>query len=253
MARHSLAIFIFALAVSTLVQSQQASKPDIFDRVCEKNISFAWVPRGGEVVSETPDFASKWVAKNSSKHPNLCFGQSPVSGISNYLLVFSSSVSAYRGVHPTIKTTTTVNPISGDGRATDSQGNTWSYTFEGSATTTTTTNENVPYTDTSNTLFLRSYTQYGKLISERWYTFTRRQGGDDGDTAVFNVVSSLRGFISNSDSLASSFRTSRNIPRRGTLNKFWSWSRQQLEHNQCHGPFNFFPSALNLVNISNRF
>jgi hypothetical protein len=70
----------------------------------------------------------------------------------------------------------------------------WSYTFDGSvtATTTTTTRENVPYTDTSNILYLRSYNRYGKLISERWYTFVNRRGGDDTDTAVFNVVSGLR-------------------------------------------------------------
>ncbi len=207
-ARAVLATFLISL-VSALCLAQQP--PDIFDQVatekpvvssattptCQKNISFAWVSRSGEVVSETPGFAEKWIAKNRSKHPALCFEQTPASVLPNYLLVFSTSQKAFNGFHPTVKTFTATNtsPISGNGTAIDNHGNMWSYTFDGSvtSTTTTTTQENVPYTDTSNILYLRSYNRYGKLISERWYTFVNRRGGDDTDTAVFNVVSGLRG------------------------------------------------------------
>jgi hypothetical protein len=191
--------------------AQRSTDPHILDKVaaqepsatrprtstCQKNVSFAWVSRSGEVISETPGFADKWIAKNGNKHPSLCFEQSPASAIHNYMLVFSTSESAFNGIHPTVKTTTTTNtnPISGDGTAIDNQGHMWSYTFDGSitTTTTTTTHENLPYTDTSNTLYRRSYNQYGKLISERWYTLVNRRGGDDSDTAVFNAVSGLRG------------------------------------------------------------
>jgi hypothetical protein len=191
MAPRAVRASILTCVVSALCLAQQPSKPDIFDQVtaekpsatrprtptCQKNVSFAWVSRSGEVVSETPGFADKWIAKNGNKHPSLCFDQSPASGTPNYLLVFSTSQSAFNGIHPSVKTTTTTNtsPTSGEGTAIDNHGNMWSYTFDGSVTTTTTTttHENLPYTDTSNILYLRSYNQYGKLISERWYTFVK--------------------------------------------------------------------------------
>jgi hypothetical protein len=208
MVRHAFCVLTAASLFAALCLAQQVpNKGDIFDQVtdkrilpaptCEKNISFAWVSRTAEVVSEAPGFAEKWVRKHGKKHPSLCFDQSPASGMPNYLLVFSASEAVFKGMYPVVKTTTTtnMNPISGDGTATDSSGNIWSYTFDGSITTTatTTTRESLPYTDTSNTLYLRSYSQYGKLISERWYTFVNRRGGDDTDTAVFNAVSGLRG------------------------------------------------------------
>lgn len=127
----------FTCVVSAFCLAQgQPSKPGIFDQVaaektgsprarptCQKNISFAWVSRGGDVVSETPGFADKWIAKNGNKHPVLCFDQSPASGIPNYLLVFSTSQTAFNGFHPTVKTTVTTNtsPISGNGTAIDNR------------------------------------------------------------------------------------------------------------------------------------
>lgn len=185
------AVFLAALVCAVCLPSP-AQKTS-----CEKNISFAWVSRSGEVVSETPGFADKWVASNRAKHPALCFSQSPSPDAANYVLVFSNSQSAFNGVHPTVHTTTTTNtnPISGDGTAIDNHGEMWSYRFDGSVTTTTTTttHENVPYTDLSNTLYLRGYSQYDHLISERWYTFITRRGGDSTDALAFNIGSSLRG------------------------------------------------------------
>jgi YD repeat-containing protein len=71
----------------------------------------------------------------------------------------------------------------------------WNYTYDGTATTTTTTttttHENLPYTDTSNTLYLNSYDQQGRMISQRWRTITTRQGGDGANTLGYNLGAAL--------------------------------------------------------------
>jgi len=113
----------------------------------------------------------------------LCFSQVPDPQATNYLLVFSTSQSAFNGIYPTVRTNTSTNtsttPVSGSGTVTDNYGGMWNYTYDGTATTTTTTttttHENLPYTDTSNTLYLNSYDQQGRMISQRWRTISTLQ------------------------------------------------------------------------------
>jgi len=85
--------------------------------------------------------------------------------------------------------------VSGSGTVTDNYGGMWNYTYDGTATTTTTTttttHENLPYTDTSNTLYLNSYDQQGRMISQRWRTITTRQGGDGANTLGYNLGAAL--------------------------------------------------------------
>ena len=165
---------------------------------CEKNISFA-VAQNRQIASRIPAFADKWVSKNAKKYPGLCFSQRPDPQAANYLLVFSTSQSAFNGIYPTVRTSTSTNtsttPVSGSGTVTDNYGGMWNYTYNGTitttTTTTTTTQENLPYTDTSNTLYLASYDQNGQLISERWRTVTTRQGGDGMNTLGYNLGAAL--------------------------------------------------------------
>ena len=167
-------------------------------RACDKNISFA-VAEGGQIVPRTPGFAQKWVAKNQKKYAGLCFSQVPDSRAANYLLVFSTSQSAFNGIYPTVRTNTSTStnmtPVSGSGTVTDNYGGMWNYTYDGTitttTTTTTTTQDNLPYTDTSNTLYLNAYSQNGSIVSERWRTVTTRQGGDAGNTLGYNVGAAL--------------------------------------------------------------
>ena len=88
-------------------------------------------------------------------------------------------------------TNTSTTPVSGNGTVTDNYGGMWNYTYDGTVTTTTTTttttHDDLPYTDTSNTLYLRSYDQNGRVISERWRTITTRQGGDGANTLGYNL------------------------------------------------------------------
>jgi len=157
---------------------------------CARNISFA-VAEGGHVTSLVPDFAGKWVKKNQKKYPNTCFSQIPISQAENYVLVFARSASAFAGVYPTVRTSTqtSTSPISGSGTVTDNYGGMWNYTYNGTATTTTTTTEhlNLPYTDTSSTLYVYSYDQRGTLRSRHSREVTTRSGGDAYNTLGYNL------------------------------------------------------------------
>jgi len=189
-------------AKATANSGQQAPTALTFARsdqlICKKNISFA-VAGGGQIVPRMPDFAQKWVAKNQKKYAGLCFSQVPDSRAANYLLVFSTSQSAFNGIYPTVRTNTSTStnmtPVSGSGTVTDNYGGMWNYTYDGTVTTTTTTTttteENLPYRDTSNTLYLHAYSQNGSLVSERWRTVTTRQGGDAGNTLGYNLGAAL--------------------------------------------------------------
>jgi hypothetical protein len=84
---------------------------------CDKNVSFA-VAEAGQVVSRAPKFTDKWVAKNQHKYPKLCFSQVPNEYAENYVIVFSTSRSAFTGIYPTIRTQTSMetSPVSGSGQ-----------------------------------------------------------------------------------------------------------------------------------------
>lgn len=161
---------------------------------CEKNITFG-VAEAGQISYRIPKFAEKWVNKNQRKYPGLCFSQSPNPNSTNYLFVFASSQSAFNGLYPVVRTNTTTSkdPVSGSGTITDYQGGRWGYTFDGTVTTTTTTttHENLPYTDTTTTLYLNTYQQEGTLISQRYRNITTRQGGDGANTLGYNLGSLL--------------------------------------------------------------
>jgi hypothetical protein len=147
---------------------------------CQKNVSFA-VAEASQIVLRAPKFTEKWIKNNQKKYPGLCFSQMPDVRATNYLLLFATSRSAFNGFDPSVRTATSTSstPVYGSGNATDNYGSTWNYTYNGTqtTTTTTTTTENVPYTITSNTMFLNAYDQRGKLISDHWRTASSKQGG----------------------------------------------------------------------------
>lgn len=161
---------------------------------CARNLSFA-VAEGGQIVTRVPDFAAKWISKNQKKYQNTCFSQSPVQNADNFLLVFGRSSSVFMGLYPTVRTSTSTNtsPVSGSGTVTDNYGGMWYYTYNGTVTTTNTTTEHVdvPYTDTSNTLYLYCYDQAGRLRGHYWRTLTSRSGGDTYNTLGYNLGSAL--------------------------------------------------------------
>lgn len=164
------------------------------NNVCRKNISFAvaWADSVNPVV---PGFAGKWALKNGKKYPGVCFSQTPVSGAANYLLVFANSSDSFRGIYPTVRTSTStsVTPVSGTGTVTDNYGGMWSYNYNGTVTTTTTTTQQVdaPYIDTAQTLYLSCYRGDGTSCGMGWRSITTRTGGDPYNTLGYNLGSML--------------------------------------------------------------
>jgi len=161
---------------------------------CSRNISFA-VAENGQVSPRVPGFAQKWTQKNQKNYPGLCFSQSPNSSAINFLFVFSTAQTAFNGLYPTVRTNTQtdITPVSGSGTVTNNYGSSWNYTYDGTVTTTTTstTHDNLPYTDTTNGLYLNAYSQQGTLIASRGRTETTRQGGDPYNTLGYNLGSAL--------------------------------------------------------------
>ncbi len=122
----------------------------------QKVVSFAWADPTG-VYLGAPQWADDWVKKNAMKFPTILFSQTPMSGEENYLVVLSTSTTVLSGFQPVteMNTTTSTADISGRGTANDNYGSRWSYTFQGTATTSTTTmtTQNIPYTLETRTLW----------------------------------------------------------------------------------------------------
>ncbi len=166
---------LFAIGLAFVLVSTAQS-------ACTKNISFAWAS-GGQVWPMVPAWTEKWISKNQQRHPEFCFDQSPLPGLQNYLLVFSTTSSAFSGIQPSVRTSTSTStsPVSGSGTINSySTGQMWSYNYSGTETTTTTTTytAEVPYTLRSRTLYLNAYDQIGLIISGRFRTISTQQGGD---------------------------------------------------------------------------
>jgi hypothetical protein len=152
---------------------------------CTKNIAFA-VAGNGQITA--PAYATKWVQKNQKKYSTVCFSQTPMNDVENYLLVFANSQSAYYGAYPTTQTSTSTTPVYGSGTATSNYGHTWNYTYSGTVTTTTTAQVNQPYVDTANTLYLYTYDQDGHLCSQHSRTLSTRSGGDPYNSLGYNLT-----------------------------------------------------------------
>lgn len=92
----------------------------------------------------------------------------PSATAKNYLIVGSTSESSFRGLYPTVKTYTNSNtaPYTSYGTFNDQYGNVWNYTATGEVTTTTTTtvNENLPYTDRFEGLYMNAYDSKGRMV-----------------------------------------------------------------------------------------
>lgn len=153
--------------------------------------------QNGNVVHLMPDWAIKWVRKNEKKYPDVRFQTSdkPVAGARNFVVAFSASSAELQGFQPVTYTDTSTNtsPVSGNGTVTDNQGEMWNYTYNGTVTTTTTTttHEQVPYTRTSNTLYVTAFNEQGETVAQRWHVYSTQSGGDSANALGYNLGNAL--------------------------------------------------------------
>lgn len=161
---------------------------------CDIVIGFAIAGRDG-VHPGVMGWTRNWINKNAKNYPNVAFQACSAKSLRNYLIVFSSSASVLNGFEPVLgsNTSTSISPVSGTGTVSNMYGSTWFYTYSGTVTTTTTTTtqENVPYTIQSNTMYATAYDEHGYIISQRWHTFSSKQGGDGANTLGYNLGSAL--------------------------------------------------------------
>ena len=158
---------------------------------CQRNISFAWAGQG-TIILAMPSFAPKWIEKNQAKFPGICFSELPNSRAKNFLILFSTTRESLVGIEPVLRTytSTSTSPVSGVGTLTDSSGSQWRYTYYGTATaiTSTTVQENLPYTINSKTIYMSAYDELGIPVGTHWRTSSRKQGGDPNATLGYNIV-----------------------------------------------------------------
>jgi hypothetical protein len=179
---------------STSTAPTQSSSASLLGR---KAIAFAIADANGGVHPGMPGWISDWIRKNAKKYPDVSFQQGgPAQGADNYLVVLSTSANALHGFDPVVRTNTSsdTSPVSGTGTVTDNRGSTWNYTYQGqvTTTTTTTTRENVPYTIESKTLCLTAFDLRGVIVTQRWHTYSSKEGGEAASGIGYNLGSVLR-------------------------------------------------------------
>jgi hypothetical protein len=187
------AILIFSVLTPLLgslaaKQKETPSRPPLASGL--KTVSFAWADADG-VHLGSPHWTNDWIRKNAKNFPAIRFSQIPTSGADNYLIVVSDSTSVLSGFQPVVRvnSTTSETSFSGSGDARDNSGSRWSYTFDGRATSTTTTmtQEDVPYTIESHTLYASIYGGPGDLlISRESETIGWQEGGNASSAAIYN-------------------------------------------------------------------
>jgi hypothetical protein len=163
---------------------------------CDNALTFA-IADGVRLDFRFPHMSEKWVKKIQSKYKNICFPQLRASdvGRTNYLVVLSTSSAAFNGLFPKFTTTTEWNttPVSGSGSVTDYYGRVWNYSYTGSVTTTTTSTyeQNLPYTDTTYGYFANAYSEGGDLVAWQRQFKTVRSGGDPANSLGYNLGTAL--------------------------------------------------------------
>ncbi len=171
-------------------------KPPVAPNSPTATITFVTV-RYGNVAHLMPDWAIKWVRKNEKKYPGVRFQTSgeAVAGARNFVVAFSASSGEVQGFQPVTHTdtSTNTNPVSGSGTVTDTQGEMWNYSYNGTVTTTTTTttHENVPYTISSNTLYVSAFDERGEMVAQRWHVYSTQSGGNSANALGYNLGNAL--------------------------------------------------------------
>jgi len=136
---------------------------------CTKNVTLGSVGKE-KLYLGIPEWASRWIEKNSKKLPGICFSDSPMSGARNFLIVF------YALAEPAQTELLTTAPSSsaaawpeGQGAFTTSYGSTWHYHHDETVGTTVTSllPDDSPHGRPAHVSYAMAYTEDGMPISQR--------------------------------------------------------------------------------------
>jgi PEGA domain len=157
------ASFVFGQSQNPAPASPAAPAPQTS---CSKVVSFA-VAEGGQPVPAIPKFAQKWLESKAPRqhYGNLCFSQIPSAGLPSYLVVFSTTETAFQGLTPTAHTYTTETPGHANQSAMSSSGGTWAYGYTGGMPPASTDTLSLRKDDKPKVLDVRAYDQNGKTIT----------------------------------------------------------------------------------------
>src|SRR5438309_1340738 len=97
---------------------------------CTKNVTLGSVGKE-KLYLGIPEWASRWIEKNSKKLPGICFSDSPMSGARNFLIVFYTSAEpAQTELLTTAPSSSAASWPEGQGAFTTSYGSTWHYNHD---------------------------------------------------------------------------------------------------------------------------
>ncbi len=136
---------------------------------CTKNITLGTVGKE-KLYLGIPEWASRWIEKNSKKLPGICFSDSPMSGARNFLIVFyTSAESSQTELLTTAPSSSAASWPEGQGAFTTSYGSTWHYHHDETVGTTVTSllPDDSPHGGPAHVSYAMAYTDDGMPISQR--------------------------------------------------------------------------------------
>ena len=150
---------LFLLIAS--VNFVRAQAPESASPGCGKNVSFA-IAESGQPVPAIPKFTLKWLGGKTRRESfsGLCFSQVPSTSLANYVIVFSTTPSAFEGLQAaahTYKTSTA---------ALSSYGGTWTYAYKGVAAPAITDTLELKRDDKPKAVEVRAFDQSGRTVSQ---------------------------------------------------------------------------------------
>ena len=136
---------------------------------CTKNVTLGSVGKE-KLYLGIPEWASRWIEKNSKKLPGICFSDSPMSGARNFLIVFyTSPESGQTELLTTAPSSSAASWPEGQGAFTTSYGSTWHYNHDETVGTTVTSllPDDSPLGLPAHVSYAMAYTEDGMPISQR--------------------------------------------------------------------------------------
>lgn len=158
-----LVIALLASASAVWAQSPESAAPP----ACSRNVSFA-VAEGGQPVPAIPKFAAKWLESKAPRdhYGTVCFSQIPSAARPSYIVVFSTTETAFQGLTPSAHTYTTDTPGHANSGTLNSSGGTWTYAYAGAPPSATTDTLSLRRDDKPKELVVKAYDQNGRVVSQ---------------------------------------------------------------------------------------